>query len=131
LDEGVRFRLRAEVPVGVYLNAGIDSAIVATTVTKYHHEKVMALNISFPENEAFDESRPAREMAEKIGAEFHSVECDTETLLEKVKDCIWVTEMLCHNFHGVGMFTLSRLARKHVKVVLRGEGAKELEFLLS
>jgi len=125
-DEAVRFRLRADVPVGVYLSAGIDSAIVAATVAKYHHEKVMAFNISFPENEAFDENRLAREMAAKIGAEFHSVECGPETLLEDMEDCVWVTEMPFHNFHGVGKFMLSRLARKHVKVVLTGEGADEV-----
>ncbi len=125
-DEAVRFRLRADVPVGVYLSGGIDSAIVAATVAKYHQGKVMAFNISFPENEAFDENRLAREMAAKIGAEFHTVECGPERLLEDVEDCIWVTEMPFLNFHGVGKFMLSRLARKHVKVVLTGEGADEV-----
>ncbi|HYA43044.1 MAG TPA: asparagine synthase (glutamine-hydrolyzing) [Syntrophobacteraceae bacterium] len=125
-DEAVRFRLRADVPVGVYLSAGIDSAIVAATAAKYHHEKVMAFNISFPEDEAFDESRMAREMAAKIGAEFHSVECGPETLVENAEDCIWVTELPFHNFHGVGKFVLSRLARKYVKVILTGEGADEV-----
>ena len=125
-DEAVRFRLRADVPVGVYLSAGIDSAIVAATVAKYHHEKVMAFNISFPEDEAFDENRLAREMAAKIGAEFHSIECGPEALLENAEDCIWVTELPFANFHGVGKFMLSRLAREHVKVVLTGEGADEV-----
>ena len=125
-DEAVRFRLRADVPVGVYLSAGIDSAIVAATVAQYHREKVMAFNISFPEDEAFDENRLAREMAAKIGAEFHSIECGPEALLENTEDCIWVTELPFVNFHGVGKFMLSRLAREHVKVVLTGEGSDEV-----
>ncbi len=125
-DEAVRLRLRADVPVGVYLSAGIDSSIVAATVAKYHHDKVMAFNISFPQDEAFDENLLAREMAAKIGAEFHSVECGPETLLQNLEDCIWVTEMPFHNFHGVGKFMLSSLARKHVKVVLTGEGSDEV-----
>jgi asparagine synthase (glutamine-hydrolysing) len=125
-DEAVRFRLRADVPVGVYLSGGIDSAIVAATVAEYHGEKVMAFNISFPQDEAFDEDRLSREMAEKIGAEFHSVECGPEALLANTEDCIWVTELPFSNFHGVGKFMLSRLARQHVKVVLTGEGADEV-----
>ncbi len=125
-DEAVRFRLRADVPVGVYLSAGIDSAIVAATVAKYHHEKVMAFNISFPEDEAFDENRLAREMAAKIGAEFHSLECGPVALLESTEDCIWVTELPFVNFHGVGKFMLSRLAHEHVKVILTGEGSDEV-----
>ena len=125
-DEAVRFRLRADVPVGVYLSGGIDSAIVAATVAKYHREKVMAFNIAFPEDEAFDELQLSQEMAAKIGAEFHSVECGPEALLENTEDCIWATELPFANFHGVGKFMLSRLAREHVKVVLTGEGSDEL-----
>jgi asparagine synthase (glutamine-hydrolysing) len=125
-DEAVQLRLRADVPVGVYLSGGIDSAIVAATVAKYHPEKVMAFNISFPQDEAFDEDRLSREMAAKIGAEFHSVECTPEALLENTEDCIWVTELPFHNFHGVGKFMLSLLAREQVKVVLTGEGADEV-----
>ncbi len=125
-DEAVRFRLRADVPVGVYLSGGIDSAVVAGTVAKYHSEKVMAFNISFPQDEAFDEDLLSREMAEKIGAEFHSVECGPEALIENTEDCIWTAELPFFNFHGVGKFMLSRLAHEHVKVVLTGEGADEV-----
>ncbi len=125
-DEAVRFRVRADVPVGVYLSGGVDSAIVAATVAKYHREKVMAFNIAFPEDEAFDEFRLAKEMAERIGAEFHSVECGAEALLRNTEDCIWATELPFANFHGVGKFMLSRLAREHVKVILTGEGSDEV-----
>jgi asparagine synthase (glutamine-hydrolysing) len=125
-DEAVRFRLRADVPVGVYLSGGIDSAIIAATVAAYHREKVMSFNISFPQDEAFDEDRLSREMAAKIGAEFHSVECGPEALLKNTEDCIWVTELPFSNFHGVGKFMLSRLAREHVKVILTGEGCDEV-----
>ena len=125
-DEAIRFRLRADVPVGVYLSGGIDSAIVAATVAKYHPGKVIAFNISFPQDEAFDEDRLSHEMAEKIEAEFHSVECGPEALLENMEDCIWAAELPFSNFHGVGKFMLSRLAREHVKVILSGEGADEV-----
>jgi len=125
-DEAVRFRLRADVPVGVYLSGGIDSSIVAATVARYHPGKVMAFNISFPQDEAFDEDRLSQEMAAKIGADYHSIECGPEALLENMEDCIWATELPFSNFHGVGKFMLSRLAREHVKVVLTGEGADEV-----
>lgn len=125
-DEAVRLRLRADVPVGVYLSGGIDSAIVAATVARYQKEKTVVFNISFPRDEAFDELQLSREMAARIGAEFHSVECTPEALLENTEECIWATELPFHNFHGVGKYMLSRLAHRHVKVVLTGEGADEL-----
>jgi asparagine synthase (glutamine-hydrolysing) len=125
-DEAVRLRLRADVPVGVYLSGGIDSAIVAATAAKYHPGKVKAFNISFPQDQAFDEDRLAQEMAAHIGADFHSVKCTPEALLENMEECIRATELPFSNFHGIGKFMLSRLAREHVKVVLTGEGADEV-----
>lgn len=125
-DDAVRLRLRADVPVGVYLSGGIDSSIVAASAAKQHPGRIKAFTISFPGDENFNEYRLAKDMAEKIGAEFHSVTCDSETMLENTEDCLWVSELPFHNFHGVAKFLLSRLARQHVKVVLTGEGSDEV-----
>ncbi|MDZ4858280.1 MAG: asparagine synthase (glutamine-hydrolyzing) [Candidatus Hydrogenedentes bacterium] len=125
-DEAVRLRMRADVPVGVYLSGGIDSAIVAATVARHFSGKLKVFTIAFPEEKAYNEIAIAEKMAEKIGAEFHSVPCDQETLLRNTEDCLWITEMPFPNLHGVGKFILSRLAREHVTVVLTGEGSDEL-----
>ncbi|MBI2433300.1 MAG: asparagine synthase (glutamine-hydrolyzing) [Candidatus Hydrogenedentes bacterium] len=123
--EAGRLRLRADVPVGVYLTGGIDSSIVAATVAQMHTGTLKAFNIAFPEDEAFDEYDLAKRTAEKIGAEFHTVTCDHEALLSNMEDCLWMTEFPFFNFHGVGKFLLSKLTREHVKVVLTGEGSDE------
>ena len=110
--------MRADVPVGVYLSGGIDSSIVAASVAKQHPGRIKAFTISFPGDDNFDEYRLAKNMAKKIGAEFHSVTCYHETMLESTEDSLWVSELPFHKFHGVGKFLFSRLARQHVKVVL-------------
>ncbi|NUM52787.1 MAG: asparagine synthase (glutamine-hydrolyzing) [Candidatus Hydrogenedentes bacterium] len=125
-DEAVRLRLRADVPVGVYLSGGIDSAIVAATAARHFPGRVKVFNIEFPGDHAWNEYQVAKNMAEKIGAEFHSVRCDSDTLLQNMVDCLWITELPFANFHGVGKYLLSRLAREHVTVVLTGEGSDEL-----
>ena len=125
-DEAVRLRLRADVPVGVYLSGGIDSAIVAATAAKHFPGTIKVFNIEFPGETAWNEYQVAKNMAAKIGAEFHSVSCDSDTLLRNTEDCLWITELPFGNFHGVGKFLLSRLARQHVTVVLTGEGSDEL-----
>lgn len=125
-DEAVRLRLRADVPVGVYLSGGIDSAIVAATAARQFPGRLKAFNIEFPGDHAWNEFQIAKSMAEKIGAEFHSVRCDSDTLLKNMVDSLWITEFPFANFHGVGKYVLSRLAREHVTVVLTGEGSDEL-----
>jgi asparagine synthase (glutamine-hydrolysing) len=125
VDRVVKMRLRADVPVGVYLSGGLDSSIIAASMAKQHRGPIKAFTISFPDDENFDELGTAERMAEKIGAELHSVSCDHQSMLEHVEDCLWVSELPFHNLHSVGKFLLSRLAREHVKVVLTGEGADE------
>ena len=126
-DEAVKLRLRADVPVGVYLSGGVDSAALAATVSKFYPGRIKGFTVEFTEDERFNESGPAKRMAEKIGADFLSVKCDNETLLKNLEECLWKSEIPTHNLHGVGKFMLSRLAREHVKVVLTGEGGDENE----
>ena len=126
VEEAVRLRMRADVPVGVYLSGGIDSAIIAAASARYCSGKLKAFTISFPEDDTFNEYAMAKRMAEKIGAEFHSVTCDHETLIRNMEDSLWATELPFVNFHGVGKFLVSALAREHVTVVLTGEGSDEV-----
>jgi asparagine synthase (glutamine-hydrolysing) len=126
VEEAVRLRLQADVPVGVYLSGGLDSAIVAATAAKQLSHRLKAFTIAFPDNDAYDESSIARSMAEKIGAELHTVACDQDTLIQNLEDSLWATELPALNLHGVAKFLLSRLAQQHVKVVLTGEGADEI-----
>jgi len=125
-EESVRLRLRTDVPLGVYLSGGLDSAVVAAAVARHQRGRLKVFSIAFPDNPIFDEQERARHMAEKIGAEFHSVTCDRRTLLNNTVDSLWASECPFYNFHGVGKFVLSRLARQHVKVVLTGEGSDEV-----
>ncbi len=126
VEEAVRLRMRADVPVGVYLSGGIDSAIVAAAAARHHPGPLKAFTIVFPEEDAFNESEPAAEMARHIGADLHSVTCDHDRLLRHLEDCLWIGELPCINLHGVGKYLLSALAREHVKVVLTGEGSDEI-----
>lgn len=125
-EEAVRLRLRADVPVGVYLSGGIDSAIVAAVAAKYFPDRLKVFSIEFPGDHAFNELSLAKRMADRIGAEFHSITCDRDTLLRHTEECLWATELPFINFHGVGKYLLSKLAREHVTVVLTGEGSDEV-----
>ena len=125
VDRAVKLRLRADVPVGVYLSGGMDSSVVAASMARQHSEPIKAFTIAFSDDENFNELKTAERMAEKIGAELHSVSCDHQSMLDHAEDCLWVAELPFHNLHCIGKFLLSRLAREHVKVVLTGEGADE------
>lgn len=126
LDESVRLRLRADVPVGVYLSGGIDSSAVAGTMAKYVGKNLEAFSISFTDEKNFNESELAAQSARALGCRFHELKLSQEDLLKNFEDCLWFSEHPSNNLHGVGKFLLSKLAREKVKVVLTGEGGDEL-----
>lgn len=126
LDEAVRIRLRADVPVACYLSGGIDSCAVLGLAARHQARPIRAFNISF-DTPQLDEKEIAREMAAKAGAEFVAIPVGQDDLADHFADAIEQAETLCNNAHGVAKYLLSRVVRDAgFKVVLTGEGADEI-----
>jgi asparagine synthase (glutamine-hydrolysing) len=126
LDEAVRLRLRADVPVGCYLSGGIDSCAVLGLAARHHARPIRAFSLTF-ERRDYDESAVARAMASHAGAEFHPIPIHQRELAEHFADAVAQAETTCINGHGVAKFVLSRAVRDAgYKVVLTGEGSDEI-----
>lgn len=127
LTEAIRLRLRADVPVGLYLSGGLDSALVAAKVKALTRSKPHAFTIAFvDEGEPYNEAEVAKRIASHVGVEHHVLEATTETLLDNLEPCLWHVETPISELAPVGKYLLSELAQRHVKVVLTGEGSDEV-----
>ena len=126
LEEAVRIRLRADVPVGVYLSGGLDSCSVLGLAARHHPEPIKAFTLTF-EDVAYDEGPIAREMAQKANAEFYPIPIGQRHLADAFADAIAQAESPCVNAHGVAKYLLSRAVRDAgYKVVITGEGSDEI-----
>ena len=126
LDEAVRLRLRADVPVGCYLSGGLDSCAVIGLAAKHHRDPIRAFTLTFDRPD-YDEGPIAREMAALCGAEFFPVPISHSDLADHFFDATAYAEALCFNAHGVAKHVLSDAVRKAgYKVVLTGEGSDEI-----
>jgi len=126
LEEAVRIRLRADVPVGVYLSGGLDSCSVLGLAAKHHPQPIRAFTLTF-DQVAYDEGVIAKEMAELAGAEFYPTQIKQQHLADHFADAIAQSETLCVNAHGVAKYLLSRAVRDGgYKVVITGEGSDEI-----
>jgi asparagine synthase (glutamine-hydrolysing) len=126
LDEAVRIRLRADVPVGCYLSGGIDSCAVLGLAARHRSDPIRVFTLAFDRAD-YDESAIAREMAERVGAEFHPIPIHQSDLADDFADAVWHSEATCINAHGVAKFALSRAVRDAgYKVVITGEGSDEI-----
>jgi asparagine synthase (glutamine-hydrolysing) len=126
LDEAVRRRLVADVPVGVFLSGGIDSSSVAAMAV--HHApagSIKTFSIGF-EDESFDESGYARLVARHLGTDHHERTFDASALLATLPR---VVERLDEPFGDASLlptFLLSDFTRESVTVALGGDGGDEL-----
>jgi asparagine synthase (glutamine-hydrolysing) len=123
LTEAVRLRIRADVPVGVFLSGGIDSGLVAAITSKLVGG-CLTLSVGFDE-ESFDERPSARQVARRYGTEHH--ECvlrpDVVSLIPRMA---WHYDQPFGDASAIASFALAAYARQHVKVVLNGDGGDEV-----
>ena len=126
LDAAVKRRMVADVPVGVFLSGGIDStAVAALAVRQGGAERLRTFSIGFTEP-SFDESSFARRAAEFLGTR-HELE-----ILDLDKACGVLPEIFDRLDEPQGdnsllpTWLLSRFTRRHVTVVLGGDGGDEL-----
>ena len=126
LEEAVRLRLRADVPVGCYLSGGLDSCSVIGLAARHHPDPIRAFTLTFDRPD-YDEEREAREMAGRVGAEFHPIPIGQDDLADHFGDAVHQAEAFCLNAHGVAKYLLSRAVREAgYKVVITGEGSDEI-----
>jgi asparagine synthase (glutamine-hydrolysing) len=126
LDEAVRLRLRADVPVGCYLSGGLDSCAVLGLAARHSAKPIRAFNLSFDQPE-YDEEAIAREMAARANAEYVTISISQQGLAESLPDAVWHSEQPFMNSHGVAKFRLSRAVREQgYRVVITGEGSDEI-----
>lgn len=126
IDEAVRIRMRADVPVGCLLSGGLDSSAVLGFAARHSAVPLDAFTVRF-DHPIYDEGPIARETALYTGANFNPVPVSYTDFAEHFADAVWCSEMIAYNAHGVAKYLLSRAVHKAgYKVVLSGEGADEL-----
>jgi asparagine synthase (glutamine-hydrolysing) len=123
LEAAVESRLRADVPVGVFLSGGLDSAAIAAIAARRGRVATFTLR---PHDADFDEGSAARETAEAIGADHHEIPVSPEALAAGFEEVFARVDEPVGDSSLVPTLLLARGARRHVKVVLGGEGADEL-----
>jgi asparagine synthase (glutamine-hydrolysing) len=124
LRDSVRAHLLSDVPVGVLLSGGVDSAALAALAAQETPEPVHTFTIGFAER-SFDERADARRVAERYGTEHHEilVQPDPELLLRALADAF---DEPFADSSALPTYLVSELASQHVKVALSGEGGDEL-----
>jgi asparagine synthase (glutamine-hydrolysing) len=124
LDESVAKHMRADVTVGSFLSSGIDSTAIAALAHR-HNPDLLTFTVGF-ERESTSEVDIAAESAATLGVKHVPVVIDAEQFAAAIPEVVWYLDDPVADPALVPLYFVAREARKHVKVVLSGEGADEL-----
>jgi asparagine synthase (glutamine-hydrolysing) len=125
LEEAVRIRLMADVPLGMFLSGGLDSSAIAAMMAPMIDRPLKTFSVAFKET-AFSELDYARQVASAIKADAHEIVIDDQDFFGALPRLIWHEDEPLAHPSSVPLYFVSALAREHVKVVLTGEGSDEL-----
>jgi asparagine synthase (glutamine-hydrolysing) len=124
LRDSVRAHLVSDVPVGVLLSGGVDSATLTALAAQESGERVRTFSIGFRER-SFDELERARLVASRYDTDHHEliVEPDVGEVLSRLAE---VFDEPLADSSALPTYLVAELASQHVKVALSGEGGDEL-----
>lgn len=121
----VASHLVADVPVGAFLSGGVDSSSIVCAASRLADGPVNTFSAAFPGFPDLDESRYAAEVAAHCGTLHHPLEI-TQPLVEALPRIAWHADEPFAISSSIALYGLAGLARRHVKVVLSGDGADEV-----
>ena len=125
LTESVRLRLMSDVPLGMFLSGGIDSSAIAALMAPMIDRPLQTFSVAFKDR-SFNELEYAREVAGAVGADAHEVVIDDRDFFGALPKLLWHEDEPIAHPSSVPLYFVSELARRHVTVVLTGEGSDEL-----
>ena len=122
--DAVRIRLESDVPLGVFLSGGVDSAAIVASMRELTSGSIKTFTVGFGAEASFDERPLARQLAQRFGTDHHE-----DVLAPDVAGLLpGVVEALDEPFadsSAIPTFAVAMSTARHVKVALSGLGGDE------
>ena len=127
LEQSVKYRLQADVPVGFFLSGGLDSSLIAAMIRRVSPDvQRHSFSISFAD-ERLCEAKYQRLVSESVESIHHEIPFNDTDIALRLKDAVYHSETPLKETYNTASLALSRETRRTgVTVVLNGEGSDEL-----
>ena len=124
LRSGIKRRIdSSDLEVGCFLSGGIDSGLV-TSIAREYNDKLRTFTVSFKGE--YDEAPLAKLVAEKYHTNHTEINISFDKLAEDVEQILMNYGEPFFDSSAIPSFYVSREAKKHLTVILNGDGADEL-----
>ena len=125
LSDACNYRMVSDVPVGVFLSGGYDSASVTALLQKERTDKLKTFTISVPDI-GLDEAPFAKEIANYLGTNHTEIECTHKEAIELIGDLPYYYDEPFADSSAIPTTLVSLAARKHVTVALSADAGDEV-----
>lgn len=134
LQDSVEHHMIADVPVGAFLSGGVDSSIIATLMSSSasssshatagrSKNQIKTFTVGF---EGLSEGKESKETSDALGTDHTEITVSSKEYFDVLPKAVWHFDEPVADPSAIGLYFVAREARKHVTVVLSGEGADEL-----
>jgi asparagine synthase (glutamine-hydrolysing) len=125
MQNAVDLHQQSDVPYGMFLSGGIDSAIILAMMARLNEAPVQAFTASFDHPAVADESAAAAAAARAAGARHERLTITREMVFADLPEIVAAMDDPVADYAIIPSWFLARLARQDVKVILSGEGGDE------
>lgn len=126
LENSVNVHLRSDVPVGAYISGGIDSSLIGILAAREPSSGRIGFHGKFTEFPGYDESAYARAACRDGGIDLHEIEITAKDFRDNIQKVIYHLDQPVAGPGSFPQYMVSKLAARHVKVVLGGQGGDEI-----
>jgi asparagine synthase (glutamine-hydrolysing) len=126
LEDSVRVHQRSDVPYGLFLSGGIDSAAIATLMSRLNQRPVTAYTCGFDAAGAADERAQAERVARALNLDWRETTFGEADFWRIAPQVAWALDDPTADYATLPTYKLAEAAKGTLTVVLTGEGGDEL-----
>lgn len=121
----MREHMRADVPYGVFLSGGVDSAVLLAQLKRLHSQPVRTYSIGWSDARQTDELDGAQRIAALLGSDHQPIRLSSQQVFRRLPRCVWAADDLMRDYACLPTLALAEAAGRDLKVVFSGEGGDE------
>lgn len=125
-DQVIKEHIRSDVPYGLFLSGGADSAILLAMLHRFQDRPIRTFSVGFKDVKIKNELEPAQFISDQFNTRHAPFEIDSKALFNRLPYVIWATDDLMRDYACMPTSFLAEEASKELKVVFTGEGGDEV-----
>jgi len=126
MDSAMHEHMRSDVPFGLFLSGGVDSAILLAMLDRYQDKPIRSFSVGFSGARLNDELDDAERIAQQFRTEHTPLQLDQQAVFHRLVHTVWTADDLMRDYASLPTDLLAQHASREVKVVFTGEGGDEV-----